>query len=130
MKNIHTLILPLLATLLLSCRTPQPQNSSSTSPVSHITLAVTCSDPTMFFTGTIVRDGNIRQVSGTGSGTFDITGNEIVASFKKSGAKGRISIEGSEAGVKLGNASTDRNAGGVRAEFHRTPAVQQGFSSF
>lgn len=99
-------------------------------PVSRITLTVTCGDPTMSFIGTIIRDGHTEHVSGTGGGTFHIDGYEIFASFKKSGADGRISLEGWEKGVKLGYASTDRIGGGVLAEFHRTPTVQQGFSSF
>jgi hypothetical protein len=84
----------------------------------------------MGFTGTIVHDGHTKHVSSTGGGTFRVTGHEIVASFKKSGADGRISLEGSEAGVQLGNSSTDQKFGGVRAEFHHTPSVLQSFSSY
>jgi hypothetical protein len=130
MKNIHTLILLLAATLFLGCSATSPHNSGSSLPVSHITLTVSCSDPKTAFTGTIVCDGHTKQVSGKGGGTFHLTGYEIVASFKKTGADGRISLEGSESGVKLGSSSTDQNFGGVRAVFQRTPSVQQSFSTF
>jgi hypothetical protein len=130
MKNIHLLTVLLAAALFLGCRATPPHDSGSSLPVSHITLTVSCSDAKMGFTGTIVRDGHTKQVSGTGSGTFHVTGYEIVASFKKTCADGRISLEGSEAGVKLGNSTTDQNFGGVRAVFQRTPSVLQSFSTF
>ena len=87
---------------------------------SSITASVSCSEPSMRFTGTIVSDGHSQELSGTGSGTYQASGHEIVCSFKKLDADGQISLAVSEAGKKLGNSSTPARFGGVRAELHRT----------
>ena len=87
---------------------------------SSITASVSCSEPSMRFTGTIVSDGHSQELSGTGSGTYQASGHEIVCSFKKLDADGQISLAVSEAGKKLGDSSTPARFGGVRAELHRT----------
>jgi hypothetical protein len=87
---------------------------------SSITVSVSCSEPSMRFTGTIVSDGHSQELSGTGSGTYQASGHEIVCSFKKLDADGQISLAVSEAGKKLGDSSTPARFGGVRAELHRT----------
>lgn len=134
MKSIIPL-LPLIAALILSgCSTTthQPrQRDYSDIPVTDIVVTVSCSEPGMEFTGTIVSDGHTEHLSGTGSSTFRATGHEFVCSFKKTSSDGRISISVSEDGQPLGSSSTPKRFGGVRAELLRTPsALHTLFTSF
>jgi hypothetical protein len=96
-----------------------------------ITVSVSCSEPSMRFTGTIVSDGHSQELSGTGSGTYQASDHEIVCSFKKLDADGQISLAVSEAGKKLGDSSTPAKFGGVRAELHRARTRQStSFTTF
>ena len=96
-----------------------------------IVATVSCSDPGMRFTGTIVSDGHVQKYSGVGSGTYHASGHEIVCSFKKLEADGRISLAVSEAGHQEGQSSTPDKFGGVRAELMRAPMEQSSvFTTF
>ena len=118
------LIITLLAftALLIGCGTNSTRQNYSGIPPTSIVVTVSCSDPNMGFSGTIVTDGRTNQLSGIGSGTFNVTGHEFVCSFKKEGANGLISISASEDGKVLGNSRTPHD--GVRAEFLRTPSAE------
>jgi len=93
---------------------------------------VSCSDPHMRFTGTIVSDGHTKQVSGIGSRTFDITGQDATFTFKKTAADGRISLVVTKTGQCVCSATTDSQFGGVRGKvlLQDGVVVQQGASSF
>ncbi len=123
MKISHTLGLLLAATLLFGCKSTPPQSKASNSG-SKVTFVVSCSEPTMGIMGTIVCDGLTNQVSGTGGGTFRATGYDIVASFKKSGAAGRMSVSASDSAGNSNTATTDKPSGSVRSEFHGQPLFQ------
>jgi hypothetical protein len=86
----------------------------------------------MRFTGTIVSDGHSRQVSGIGSRTFDITGQEATFTFKKTAADGKISIVVTKMGQCVCTATADSKSGGVRGNvlFRDGVVEQQGASSF
>jgi hypothetical protein len=123
MKTIPTLLALITAAAFTGCSTTPSQRDYSGMPATHIVATVSCSDPSMKFTGTIVSDGHSRQLSGIGSGTFRATGHEIICSFKKTGVDGQISISVSEADKQLGGSHTGSMAG-VRAEILRTPIEQ------
>ncbi len=129
MKTTRRLSLLLAATLFLGCKSTPPQNKAPDS-ASKVTFLVSCSEPTMGFTGTIVCDGRTNKVSGTGGGTFRATGYDIVGLFKKSGATGRMSVEASDLAGNSNTASTDKPSGGIRSEFHGQPVSQHGATSF
>jgi len=131
MKKILSLLPLITATIFVGCSTTSPQRDFSGMPPMDIVVTVTCGDPAMKFTGTIVSDGHTRNYSGAGSRTFHATGHEIICSFKKTGADGRISIAGSASAKDGGNATTDQKFGGVRAEFVRTTKEQHNlFNTF
>ena len=123
-KTISSLLALAAATLLVGCSTTSPHRDFTGLPATDITVSLTCSEPSMTFTGTIVSDGQAEPLSGKGSGTFRATGHEFVCSFKKSEVEGRISISVSEDGKSLGSSSTSQRSGGVRAELLRTPSAQ------
>jgi hypothetical protein len=122
MKTIKSLLTIIATTLLFGCATTPRHGDFSGMPATDITVTVSCGDPGMTFTGTIVSDGHSEQLSGAGSATFHATGHEFVCSFRKTGVAGRISISVSEAGESLGSSSTTDEFGGVRAELLRTPS--------
>lgn len=124
MKTITSLLSIVTMALLFGCATaPRHRDYSGLAPT-HIVVTVSCSEPDMKFTGTIVSDGSTEQLSGTGTITYYATGHELVCSFRKTGAAGRISISVSERGESLGSSSTSERFGGVRAELLRTPSAQ------
>jgi hypothetical protein len=86
MKTPTSILALIAGVVLIGCST------TSSHPTSGVVAAVSCSDPSMRFTGTIVSDGHSKQVSGIGSRTFIITGQEATFSFQKKGADGRISL--------------------------------------
>jgi hypothetical protein len=122
MKTVTFLFALIAATFLIGCSTTSQRHDYSGIPATDIVVTVSCSDLKMGFTGTIVSDGQSRQLSGVGSGTFHATGHEIVCSFKKTDADGLISVSVSEAGKVLGSSRTPHS--GVRAEILRTPSTQ------
>ena len=124
MKTIASLLAVIAATILVGCSTTSPHRDFTGLPATDITVSVTCSDPSMRFTGTIVSDGHPVQLGGTGHGTFSATGHEFVCSFKKTVADGQISISVSEAGKTIGSSDNGCKFGGVRAEVLRTPMEQ------
>jgi hypothetical protein len=121
MKTIPSLLALFVTTILVGCSTKSPHRDFTGLPATDITVSVTCSEPSMRFTGTIVSDGQTEQLSGTGSATFHASGHEFVCSFKKAGDEGRISLAVSEAGKNLGGSETGCKRGGVRAELLRIP---------
>jgi hypothetical protein len=123
-KATITLFALLAVILLLGCRAPAPHRGYSGLPATDIVVTVTCSEPGIGFAGTIVCDGRSEALSGTGRGTFGVTGHEFVCCFHKTGDGGRISISVAEAGQELGNSWTPKRSGGVRAELLRTPTAQ------
>ena len=108
------------AILLAGCRTNSSNADSSSIAKTHIVVTVTCSNPDTKFTGTIVSDGHSVPLHGTGHGTFNASGHQLVCSFKKDASDGQISISVSEAGKDLGNSSIATKFGGVRADIVRT----------
>jgi hypothetical protein len=119
MKTLLSFLTIIAAVLLTGCATTSPPHDYSGVPPTEIVATVSCSDPSIPFTGTIIADGHTKHYSGTGSGTFHATGHEFVCSFKKTGKDGQISISVSEKGENKGNAYTSIQFGGVRAEFVR-----------
>ena len=131
MKTIPALLAVIAATILVGCSTTSSHRDTAGIPATDITVSVTCSEPTMRFTGTIVADGHTERFSGTGSGTFHASGHELVCSFKKTGDAGRISLAVSESGKTLGSSSSVEKLGGVRAELlHTLMARQEVFTTF
>lgn len=129
MQTVTVLLALIAATCVVGCGTASHGRDYSGTPATDIAVTVSCSRPTMGFAGTIVSDGQSRQLSGVGSGTFHATGHEFLCSFQKTEADGVISISASQAGVPLGGVGTPR--GGVRAELLRTPWAQHTlFTSF
>ena len=124
MKSIRLFLTLVAVTVLLGCSTTPASRNFSGIPATEILVTISCSEPSMRFTGTIVSDGQSEQLSGTGSATFHATGHEIICSFKKADVDGRISISVSEAGKNLGSSSTPQHLGGVRAEILRTSSKQ------
>ena len=126
MKLIPALLSIIAATFFAGCTT------SSTHRTSGVTATVSCSDPSMRFTGTLVSDGHTNQVSATGSHTFHLAGQELDFSFKKAASHGRISLTVTNAGQCVATATTDRQFGGVRGHvlLQQDIAVQQEASSF
>jgi hypothetical protein len=124
MNFIKSHLTLVVAIFLSGCNTTSPRCNYSGIPATEIIVTISCSEPSLRFTGTIVSDGHSEQLSGTGSATFHAKGHEITCSFKKTDVDGRISIAVSEAGKKLGSASTPQRFGGVRAELIRTPSKQ------
>jgi hypothetical protein len=124
MKTITSLLAIIALTALAGCSTTSSQRAYSGMPVTEIVATVSCSDPGMRFTGTIVSDGHVQKYSGVSSGTYRASGHEIVCSFKKSGTDGKITLAVSEAGHQEGQSSTPVKFGGVRAELVRTLEAQ------
>ena len=126
MKHITPLLILTAATLFVGCSTTSAHRTSG------VVATVSCSDPHMRFTGTIDSEGHARRVSGIGSRTFDITGQEATFSFKKTDADGRISLVVTKTGQCVCSATTDRRFGGVRGSvLLRHDVVEQlGASSF
>lgn len=132
MKTMLSLLAVTVAAVLTGCGTTPTHRDFSSSTATKIAVIVTCSNPGMKFTGTIVTDGHSKRLSGIGTSTFRATGHEFVCSFKKTGADGLISVSVIEAGSNnLGNAYTAGQFGGVRAEVVRTSeAPRNTFSTF
>ena len=130
MKTTPSLLAAVAAAILAGCGTTSPHRDFTGLPATDITVSVTCSEPGMGFTGTIVSDGHAEEFSGTGSGTFHASGHEFVCSFQKTGEDGRISLAASESGGNSGSASSTRKHGGVRAEFLLTPEKHDVFTGF
>jgi hypothetical protein len=86
----------------------------------------------MRFTGTIASDGHTKQVSGTGSRTFHLTGHELAFSFKKKVPDGQILLTVTKAGQCVASATAGSQLSGVRgqASLRGDVVVQQGASSF
>jgi hypothetical protein len=120
MKSIISLLTIVAAVLVAGCRTKSSPPDSSGMAKTHIVVTVTCSNPDTKFTGTIVSDGHSVQLHGTGHGTFNASGRQLVCSFKKDASDGQISISVSEAGKDLGNSRIATKFGGVRADIVRT----------
>ncbi len=116
-----------LVCILSGCGTPSSFQTFSYGLGTEVAVTVSCSDESMRFTGTIVSDGRRGSFSGQGNATFHATGHEIVCSFKKATADGRISISVREAKNSLGTSSTSEPFGGVRAEVFRTPTRHNAF---
>lgn len=124
MKNITLLLTLIAGAFLFGCGTPTHRDFAGM-PATAFAVTVSCSDASMRFEGTIISDGHSERLSGTGSGTFQATGHEIVCSFRKTSADGRISISVlEEAGKSLGSSTTAKPFGGVRAELLRTPSAE------
>ena len=131
MKRLTPLMAVLAAALVTGCSTTTSQRSFTGIPATDFTVSVTCGEPTVGFAGTIVVDGHTEPYSGTGSGTFQIRGHEIVCAFKKTEAPGRITLRITKAGELVGEASTDEAHGGVRAELLYIPNQRRtSFTSF
>ncbi len=126
MKIILLLLILMAATFFAGCAAPSAHGTSG------VVATVSCSDPSMRFTGTIVSDGHAKQVSGTGSRSFHLTGHELDFSFKKAVPDGRISLTVTKAGQCVATATTDSRFGGVRGHvlLRQGVAVQQEASSF
>jgi hypothetical protein len=112
MRTTKALLALIAGTFLFGCGKPD----YSGIPVTHVVVTVSCSNPGMRFTGTIVSDGRSEKLSGTGSGTYDATGHEMICYFKKTDIDGQISMSVSNAGRLVGRSSTPTRYGGVRAE--------------
>jgi hypothetical protein len=121
MKAIRSLLALLALTFLVGCGTTAAHRDLAAGPAIDFNVSVTCSEPTMRFTGLIISDGRAETVSGTGSSQFHVRGHQVVCSFKKTSPDGQISVAVSEASKKLGDCSSPAQFGGVRAEFLRTP---------
>jgi hypothetical protein len=124
MKATSQLVALIAAAILAGCTTTSPHHDYSGVPAAHFLVTVSCNKPGMKFTGTIVSDGHTENLAGSGTRTFHATGHEIVCSFKKTSPEGQISISVSEAGNDLGNSSTAKRFGGVRADIVRTSTAQ------
>jgi len=125
MKTITSLPSIIAAVFLTGCATTSNQHDYSGKPPVDVDVAVTCSDTSAKFTGTILCDGQTRIISGVGSGAYHVTGHDIVCSFKKTDAgRGRISISATTSDQASGNSTTDQKFGGVRAEIMRTAKEQ------
>jgi len=131
MKNFLLPLTIIAMTILVGCRTVSRHRDFTGVPATDFTVSVTCGEPSMEFTGTIVSDGQTEHLSGTGSGTFQISGHEVVCVFRKSDPAGRIALKITKAGELVGQAMTDVTNGGVRAELLYTPEQQHTlFTSF
>lgn len=124
MKVITFLSALIAVAFLAGCSTTSHRRDFSGIPATDFTLCVTCGEPSIRYTGTIVSDGHSELVSGKGNGTYYISAHKIACSFKKTDADGRISLAVSEAGKTQGSSSTISRFGGVRAEVLRTPSEQ------
>ncbi|HEY4416166.1 MAG TPA: hypothetical protein VGO57_10775 [Verrucomicrobiae bacterium] len=119
MKNIVYLLALIVAFCLWGC------SSTSANHTSSVTVTVSCNDPGMKFTGTIVSDGQSQPVAGKGSRTFQITGETVTFSFKKTGADGQISLAVMKGDECIGRSTTDAKFGGVRGEIQLRSGVVQ-----
>jgi len=118
-QSIPSVLLILMVAWLSGCTNFKPDYSST--PATDIVVTITCSEPTARFDGTVETDGVIQHLAGNGTGTYKISGHKFVCKFQKSDAQGSITISISEAGHTIGDSSTTRPFGGVRAEIFRTP---------
>jgi hypothetical protein len=115
MKTVSSLLALLATTILIGCSATSSHRDSTGLHATDITVSVTCSEPSMRFTGKIISDGHTEQLSGAGSGTFHARGQEFVCSFKKTDADGQISFTVSVTGKKLGDISTSEKYGEITA---------------
>ena len=122
---MRTILIALAAGLLcFGCRTSSARRDFSGAPPRQIVATIKCSDPAMKFTGEIVSDGHVQKYSGVGSGTYQASGHEIICSFKKLEADGRLSLAAGELGREPGSSSTVEPFGGVRARFLYGPEME------
>src|ERR1019366_1303705 len=121
-----SLLILTAATFFVGCSTTSAHRTSG------VVATVSCSDPHMRFTGTIVSDGHTKQVSGTGSRTFHLTGHELAFSFQREVPAGQISLAVTKAGQCVASATAGSQQSGVRgqASLQGDVVVQQGASSF
>lgn len=118
-KFIRTLLAAIVTITLIGCGKASTDTAVSSRPANGFIVSVSCSKTDTMFSGTIVSDGHSQAISGTGSGTYQVDGRDIICSFKKASADGSISLAVSKAGEKQGGSSTFEKFGGVRAEIHR-----------
>lgn len=133
MKTKSSLIAIIAALILTSCTTTPPSSHHDFSgvPPTDIAVKITCSNPNMEFTGTIITDGSTEKLSGTGTTTYHATGHEFICSFEKVKSNGSISISVSEDSKELGNSTSGSGLRGVRAEIlHAKNAQHTIFTAF
>ena len=131
MKTIPSLLAVIAVTIFVGCSTASRHRDFTGIPATDFTVSVKCGEPNMRFTGTIVSDGHTEHLSGLGSGTFHISGHEVICAFKKTDAAGRISLTISKGDTHVGDAISDETYGGVRAELLYTPEQRHTlFTSF
>lgn len=126
MKTAVSWFAVLAAALFAGCSTTSttaPHRDFSGMPPTDITVTVSCSDPTMKFAGTITADGQLRRVSGKGSGAFRVTGHEFSAFIKKARSEGQITVVVAQSNQSLGSA-TAFGPFGAHFEVLRTPTEQ------
>ena len=123
--NIITVPLTLAAALVcFGCSTTSARRDVSGDAPTEIVATIKCSKPGMKFTGEIVLDGHVVKYHGAGSGTYRASGYEILCSFKKLEADGRLSLAVGQLGKEAGTSSTVDPFGGVRAEFLFRPEIK------
>lgn len=132
MKTTPSLLAVITVTIFVGCSTTSRHRDFSGIPATDFTVSVTCGEPSLGFTGTIVSDGHTEHLSGIGKGIFHTSGHEITCAFKKSEPRGRISLSISKTGGDhIGDAITDETNGGVRAELLYAPDQRRTlFTSF
>ena len=118
-RSIQLVLILFAASALFGCSTTRPDYSGT--PATDIVVTISCSEPNARFDGTVVTDGVSQHLSGNGTGTYKISGHKFICKFEKFDAPGSITISIFEAGHTIGNSSTTRPSGGVRAEIFRTP---------
>ena len=128
MKSICTAVLILVTALFFGCK-HAPSASKASGTDLKVTFVVSCSEPSVGFVGTIICDGRTNHVSGKGGGTFLAAGHDIVGSFTKSGAAGKMTVNASDSAGNSNTATTDKASGTVLSEFHGQPVYRHGASA-
>src|SRR5580704_9690131 len=64
MKTLLSFLTIIAAVLLTGCATTSPPHDYSGVPPTEIVATVSCSDPSIPFTGTIIADGHTKHYSG------------------------------------------------------------------
>jgi len=135
MKFIQTFFAAITFLALAGCRTAPTSHASkhdfSGIPATIFTVSVS-GTAGLRFTGRMVADGQAQEVSGAVPAQYEVTGHELICSFKKTDAEGSIVLAVSEPnGGVQGRCNTPAPFGGVRAEILRTPSRQHAlFTTF
>lgn len=109
---------------------PTTRAAVATAPSASTFVASLSGTKGMNFKGVMMTDGGTRKVSGTLPATFTTQGNDVKFAFQISG-KGRIAIDVSENGKRLGSSNTGAAPfGGVLATFLRGGNTIDLFTTF